>query len=168
VIEAITRNSWARQAIEAVIYIHSRDVIHGDLGIHNILVGPEYNLRLADFGGSSLGGNAMQVECSPRYHRPHSWRFPIRGIDDVTEAWKIPTPVMDTYALGTVLYEILTGAQLHKDKTYDEIRTLTTQQRWPNLGVITNPGLRSIISKCWEEQYRSAQDILQEFLASAS
>ncbi|KAK3361281.1 hypothetical protein B0T24DRAFT_599619 [Lasiosphaeria ovina] len=89
----------------------SSNFVHGDVAIHNMLVHEEtYNLTLNDFGGSSMDGAKFQVECSPRYHRPHSWRFPIPGIDDPVETWKIPTRTSDTYALGTIMFEIFTGA----------------------------------------------------------
>ncbi|KAK4033203.1 kinase-like domain-containing protein [Parachaetomium inaequale] len=39
---------------DAVRYIHSRNVIHGDLGCHNFLVKDDGSLALADFGGSRI------------------------------------------------------------------------------------------------------------------
>lgn len=93
-----------------------------------MLVGENCSPMLTDFGGSSIDGAEMLVECSPRYHRPHSWRFPIPGVDDAAETWKIPTRTMDIFALGTVLFEIFTGAQLYKDETYDQIRRYATMR----------------------------------------
>jgi serine/threonine protein kinase len=137
-------------------------VVHGDVGIHNILVGDNFDLKLTDFGGSSIDGTEMQVECSPRYHRPHSWRFPIPGVDDFTETWKIPTRVADTFALGTALFEIFTGAQLYKNETYDQIRQHATNREYPDLAVIDIPEVRTVIANCWGEQYGDAQKLLED------
>ncbi|KAI1842359.1 hypothetical protein JX265_001793 [Neoarthrinium moseri] len=153
---------WTSQVVDALIKIHTLDVIHGDIGIHNILVADNYNLKLTDFGGSSIDGAEMQVECSPRYHRPHSWRFPITGVDCPTETWRIPTRKIDTFALGTVLYEIFTAAQLYKDENYDQIRRHATRREYPDLNVIELPEVRGVITKCWSEQYDDAQQIMKE------
>ncbi|KAI0593545.1 kinase-like domain-containing protein [Biscogniauxia sp. FL1348] len=150
---------WAAQVVDALIYIHSRNVVHGDLGIHNILVSDDLDLKLADFGGSSIDGTDMQVECAPRYHRPHSWRFPIPGINDITKNWRIPTRTVDTFALGTVLFEIFTGAQLYRNETYYQIRQHATRKEYPDLNIIDLPRVRNVIAGCWGEKYDNVQEI---------
>ncbi|KAI0183516.1 kinase-like domain-containing protein [Xylaria flabelliformis] len=153
---------WTAQIIRAVIHIHSCAMIHGDIGIHNILVGENFDLKLTDFGGSSLDRTEMQVECRPQYHRPHSWRFPISGVDDLTETWKIPTKIADTFALGTVLYEVFTGTPLHKDVGYNEIRRYATRKEYPDLSIINMAEVRSVIAGCWDENYEDATQILKD------
>ncbi|KAI1638286.1 kinase-like domain-containing protein [Biscogniauxia mediterranea] len=150
---------WAAQILDALIYIHTRNVVHGDFGIHNVLVNDDLDLKLTDFGGSSIDGTDLQVECAPRYHRHHSWRFPIPGVDDITESWKTPTRKTDTFALGTVLFEIFTGAQLYKNKTYDQIRQHATRKEYPDLNIIDIPLVRNVIGNCWGEKYDNAQEI---------
>jgi serine/threonine protein kinase len=153
---------WAKQVLGAVSYVHSQNIVHGDVGIHNLLVGNDYSLKLTDFGGSSIDGAEMLVECSPRYHRPHSWRFPIAGVDTLAETWKIPSPVMDTYALGTVLFEIFTAKQLYKDETYDQIRSHATNREYPALESIDLPEVRHVIGKCWTEGYTSVKQMIAD------
>lgn len=127
-----------------------------------MLLDDKYDLVMSDFGGSSVDGAEMRVECSPRYHRAHSWRFPIPGVDDQTETWKTPTRVADTHALGTVLYEIFTGTQLYKDLSYDEIRQRATTRQYPDLYPIELPEVRDVIKKCWAEKYDSVEQILED------
>ncbi|KAL3475551.1 kinase-like domain-containing protein [Aspergillus californicus] len=51
------RHRLARQAVEAVVYIHKKRVIHSDLAARQFLVDRNRNIRLSDFGGSSLNGS---------------------------------------------------------------------------------------------------------------
>lgn len=39
----------ARQAIEAVVFIHEKDVIHSDLSARQFLMDKKYNIRLAQY-----------------------------------------------------------------------------------------------------------------------
>ena len=43
--------------IKAIRYIHSKGVVHCDVGIHNFLVQDDGTLALADFGGSRVDGS---------------------------------------------------------------------------------------------------------------
>ena len=47
---------WARQLIQGLVYIHSRDVMHGDVSAANVLVTDEDELVFCDFAGSVLRG----------------------------------------------------------------------------------------------------------------
>lgn len=46
---------WAQQIVDALCFVHSKCIMHGDLSIHNILLDGHLNTKLADFAGSSLG-----------------------------------------------------------------------------------------------------------------
>lgn len=43
------------------MFIHGNDVIHSDLNARQFLVGKSCNIRLSDFGGSSLQGSEAIV-----------------------------------------------------------------------------------------------------------
>lgn len=43
----------ARQVVEAVAFIHGKDVIHSDLSAGQFLADGNNSVRLSDFGGSS-------------------------------------------------------------------------------------------------------------------
>ena len=74
----------------------------------------------------------------------------------------MPTQTMDTYAIGTVLYEIFTGAQLYKDETYDQIRQHATRREYPSLSSIDITEVRGVISTCWSESYGNVDQIIQD------
>ncbi|KAE8327307.1 kinase-like domain-containing protein [Aspergillus sergii] len=64
------RHRIARQAIEAVIFIHKKNAIHSDLSARQFLVDQRGNARLSDFGGSSLQGwDAIIMENATHFLR---------------------------------------------------------------------------------------------------
>jgi hypothetical protein len=95
------------QVLSAVQYAHGSLVIHRDLKPANILVTPQGEVRLLDFGiarleeGAADAGPALTREgvnaMTPRYASPEQ----VQG--------KRLTVASDIYSLGVVLHELLTG-----------------------------------------------------------
>ena len=95
------------QVLSAVQYAHGSLVIHRDLKPANILVTPQGEARLLDFGiarleeGAADAGPALTREganaMTPRYASPEQ----VQG--------KRLTIASDIYSLGVVLHELLTG-----------------------------------------------------------
>lgn len=144
----INSASWPIQAIEAIQYIHSKGVVHCDISVHNFLVRNDGSIVLADFCGSILDGSKPAVAPSVRYSRPLS----------LAERLLDPTEKDDIFALGTVLYEISVGHRLYTGKSDAEISELFQKRDFPNTSGIPE-NLRTVIEKCWKDQYSRADEI---------
>lgn len=81
---------------------HRAGIAHGDLRPHNIIVSQEGLIKITDFGllpalqASPMAQTAWLTRAAP-YLPP-----------EVSEGWQV-TPSADVYALGVVLFEMLTG-----------------------------------------------------------
>jgi WD40 repeat protein/TPR repeat protein len=103
-----------RQVLGAVQYAHAHLVIHRDLKPSNILVSADGQVHLLDFGIAKLltEGEAKETQLTqiggraltPDYAAPEQ----ILGVPITTAA--------DVYALGVMLYELLTGERPYKLK----------------------------------------------------
>jgi serine/threonine protein kinase len=145
----------------ALAFVHSWNIIHGDIGIHNILFcqEPQQRLILADFGGSRIDGSKFLSWPSARYR--------MEGREYRPSELYEPTVQHDTFALGMVLYEIQTWAQAWVDKDHPEVLSLIRQEKFPDLESVPFPELREVIGRCWQRQYLRGSDLssdLEELL----
>ncbi len=91
-----------RQIAAALHHAHQRNIIHRDIKPHNILVTPDGQIKVTDFGiaraisAGSFTQTGMVVG-SVHYSSPEQIRGGVVG------------PQSDLYSLGCVLYELLTG-----------------------------------------------------------
>jgi len=92
----------SRQLVSALIYVHSKNLLHRDLKMDNVLLDASFNrCLLIDFGLSNFWypGQAMNTHCgSPEYAAPELFkRVPMYG------------PGIDVWSLGIVLFGMLFG-----------------------------------------------------------
>ena len=82
---------------EALQYAHDKGVVHRDIKPENLLIDCDGRVKIADFGIASLIGSSGENSGTPPYMAPEQGTS--REVDHRA----------DIYALGVVLYEMLTG-----------------------------------------------------------
>lgn len=145
----IAKYRIARQAIEAVVFIHGKDIIHSDLCARQFLVDKRYNIRLCDFGGSSLQGSEAIVMENATHFLPRDENTP-NSIQS------------DLFALGSTLYEILLCSKPYEHMDQEEIQHCFSKKIFPTLDEIDNQQWRNVIRKCWLCEYSCASDIFAD------
>ncbi|RCI09700.1 hypothetical protein L249_3977 [Ophiocordyceps polyrhachis-furcata BCC 54312] len=148
------RIAWCREVVEAVAYVHSKNVIHCDINPANILLDDKLHIRLADFQGCHLGDSGEELlpalvgePC--RYFCPRN--------EDSGASRKT-----DIFALGSTIHFIVTGEEVFPDiiageEDWDErVRSRFASRAFPD----NSHPCASITRKCWMQQYMSASEVL--------
>lgn len=89
------------QVCKALSVAHNQDIIHRDIKPQNIMVQPDGNVKVMDFG-IARAKNSMKQQTSAVLGTAHY-------ISPEQAQGKELTPVSDIYSLGVVLYEAATG-----------------------------------------------------------
>jgi tRNA A-37 threonylcarbamoyl transferase component Bud32 len=91
------------QVCAAVGYAHRAGLVHGDIKPGNILITPDGRAKVVDFGlARALGESAMDEEGELVWGTP-AYFAPEQAAGDRV------VPATDVYAIGVILYEMLTG-----------------------------------------------------------
>jgi eukaryotic-like serine/threonine-protein kinase len=154
---------FARQVCDAMVYMHSQGVVHRDLKPENVLVTAEGRVKIMDFG-IALDESARRLTWSglsstigtPDYMAPEQ----VTGRHGDART--------DVYALGTMLYEMLTGnLPLAGTNVYAMMRAKTSEDPQPPSRFVPDidPHLEEIILRAIERSPRNRYPSAAEMLA---
>ncbi|KAL6155012.1 hypothetical protein ACJQWK_01245 [Exserohilum turcicum] len=135
------RLRWVQQITDALSFVHSVKVIHGDLTCSNVFLTKGLDAKLGDFGGSSLDGSNLLVAITESHQYP--------GVLLSTHA--------DIFALGSVIYHIMTGTAPYHGRSDEQIVRLFQKGEFPSTTSLGPVG--QVITKCWQAKYDSAEDV---------
>lgn len=89
------------QLIDGIDYCHSKDIVHRDLKLDNLLLDSHNNIKIADFGLSAqvLKDNYLKTTCgTPHYIAP-----------EILSRKAYHGPKVDIWSCGVILYALLCG-----------------------------------------------------------
>jgi serine/threonine-protein kinase len=156
-----------RPVCSALHYAHLHNIVHCDMKPANIMIHTNGAVFVSDFGISRLAEGATTVTMvgagTPAYMSPEQ----IRGEN--------PSPQTDIYALGIVLYEMLTGGERPFTGERAQVTGTSGEKvRWEHIKLppvparqynpSVPPELEKIILKCLSKEpsrrYKSALEFL--------
>lgn len=156
---------YVQTVAEAIHYAHQRGILHRDLKPSNVLIDAQDRVCVTDFGLAKMmqGDTDLtltgQVMGSPSYMAPEQAEGRSHNVSVRS----------DVYALGAMLYELVTGTPPFKADTAlatlkQVVEDLPTPPRARNVNV--SPDLETICLKCLEKdparRYGSAQELADE------
>ena len=123
---------WYDDLREGLAYIHANGVIHRDLKLQNVLIGPDGHAVLTDFGISKIfdakGDGVPIVDTVRTLVKVKEGRSLVMGslgyMAPELEMGVAASPQSDYYALGVIIYRLLTGTWC--DARTDVVGTLET------------------------------------------
>jgi eukaryotic-like serine/threonine-protein kinase len=179
---------YAIQIARGLSVAHDKHLVHRDLKPANIFITTDNGVKILDFGLAKLVGPADAVEATSA----PDWSL-TRSVSPATEAglvlgtvgYMAPEQVRalptdhraDIFALGTVLYEMLTGHRAFEGDTAADVMTavLTSEPRQlPEAVRQAAPALGRIVDRCLAKdagaRFASASDLIfaLESLSSSS
>jgi serine/threonine-protein kinase len=155
-----------RQILAGIAHAHSHGIVHRDLKPGNVmlqnLVGVGESVRIFDFGLAKLTDAASGANMSmslmagtPNYMSPEQSRG--TKVDERT----------DLYAIGVVLFELLSGEKPFSHEDYLEVVRMHRETVAPGLNEISGQGafseqlqavVRKALSKAPEDRYQTARE----------
>ena len=147
---------YTQQICRALSASHRADLLHRDIKPSNILVTPDDDVRVADFGiagaAETQGTASDAIMGSVPYCAPE-----VLAGEAVTEA-------TDLYSVGVVMYEMVTGVRPYPGDSAQEIAAAQARGVDPQALAHISPGLRAIILKLIDpvpkHRYQSAGELL--------
>jgi len=159
-----------RDVTKGLIYMHEWGIVHGDLKGTNILIKNDHHACLTDFGLIALASNSLSYIPSRTEGGAPGWMSPelldptCFNLDRVN-----PTRESDYYALGMVIYEVLSGQAPFKKYRHFVVSLKVVEGERPKRpqgdeGRLFTDDIWSLVERCWKHEpgeRASAEDVLE-------
>jgi serine/threonine protein kinase len=145
--------AWLKGLVEGVAYLHDHGIVHRDLKPANLFV-EEGIVKIGDYGLAKLITPSHGTEHSESIGTCHYMAPEIAS-------GKYNTPI-DVYAIGVILYEMLTGRVPFEGETVGEVLMKHLTSR-PDVSMLAEP-YRSIVAKALSKDPNHRQARVYELL----
>lgn len=153
------------QICDALSYIHAHGLVHRDLKPSNILVDPDRRVRLMDFGLAKFLAEDRGITVSGKVVGTYRYMAPEQALGEPLDGRA------DLYALGVILFELLTGQPPYDGESPAELWQRILDQEPPSIASL-NPGAddqlvqitQRLLRKDPEDRFRTAEEILDLLL----
>ncbi|KAJ5946409.1 hypothetical protein N7454_003248 [Penicillium verhagenii] len=154
------RIEWMNDLAQAVAFLESLNLAHGDLRPENILL-DRNRLKLSDFDCTAKIGTNYEA-CMAPYGRILNSKEPDQG---ECGTFGFLGPRSEQFALGSIYYLINYGFEVYGDRclTKDpyehgpKVVELLQSMEFPTLD--GNPLIDDIIGKCWHNEYLTVSEL---------
>jgi serine/threonine protein kinase len=141
-LDATGRTIAAFDVARGMQFLHSRQIAHRDMKSLNVLLDAHSRIRICNFGFSR---HTSEGEMTQNIGTPH-WMAPELMVRNANYSSKV-----DVYAYGIVLWELATAQTPFNGLQASEIiREVSQHDLRPNLPTDVNPGMRDLITQCWD------------------
>ena len=148
------------QLAEGVLYAHQNKIIHRDLKSQNIMITEDQVVKITDFG-IALSSNEADIT------QTNTIMGSVHYLAPELARGNLATERSDIYALGIILYELLTGDVPFKGEGAVNIALQHLEAAMPSIKLVNDQlpnSLDNIISRCTSKQpserYRSVDELL--------
>ena len=159
--------AWAGQLLDALAYCHAQGVLHRDIKPQNVIIQPDGQAVLVDFGlvklwdpGDPRTKTAMRGMGTPEYAPPEQYETEMGHTDARS----------DIYSLGATLYHALAGQapptatlRMATPERFVPMRTLN-----PNTSATTETAVLRAMELARSQRWHSADDMAAALRVSAS
>jgi len=145
------RHQWILAMAQGMEMLHSANILHCDFNPRNMLLDERLEVKVADFGCVAIESAKSSAGGCVRFYPPRVLKRKRFEADD------------DLFALGSSIFEVLTGKPPYEDLETRPIQKLYWVRQFPDL---TGLDLADIIRDCWLFRGRSACDIHQRLVAA--
>ena len=154
------RKEWMNDLAQALAFLESHSLAHGDLRPENILL-DRNRLKLSDFDCTAEIGSYFEA-CIPPYGRVLNSNEPDQGRRGSSG---LLGPRTELFALGSLYYLINYGFEVYGDRclTNDpkehgpRVVNLLQNMEFPELN--GDPLIDGIIDKCWHNKYTTVSEL---------
>jgi eukaryotic-like serine/threonine-protein kinase len=165
---------YAAQIAQGLAAAHDKGIVHRDLKPENVFVTHDGRLKILDFGLAKLAKLRAAADDSATLTLDDAQQETTPGIVLGTVGYMSPEQVRgepadarsDIFALGTILYEMLSGQRAFKRDTSAETMTAILKEDPPEISASSKPvapAIERTVRRCLEKKpqlrFQSARDL---------